>query len=88
MRLLSRRRATLLAFAGAFQLVAAVPAHASGAFFVNTEMLAMLQVMGSQNICFTYSYDHNGNRLSRNNQTFAATGTWGSSVFGCFIWTS
>jgi hypothetical protein len=88
MRLLLRRRATLLALAGAFQLVAAVPAHATGVFVVNAEMLAMLQVVGSQNVCLTYSYDHNGNRLSRNSQTFAATGTWGSSVFGCFIWTS
>ena len=88
MRLPSRRGATLLTLAGVFQLVAAVPAQASGAFFVNTEMLAMLQVMGSQNVCFTYSYDHNGNRLSKDNQTFATTGTWGSSVFGCFIWTT
>lgn len=40
-------------------------------------------------LCVAYGYDPNGNRTSQTN-TISATPeqpTWGSGVWGCFLWT-
>lgn len=39
--------------------------------------------------CIAYSYDANGNRLSQTNTASGSpeSPTWGSGVWGCFIWT-
>lgn len=66
------------------QIALAASAHASSLWVFNAGMLSMFQ--SSTNQCFLYAYDHNGNRLSRNNLTFSSTGTWGSSTYGCFNW--
>lgn len=40
-------------------------------------------------ICVTYSYDASGNRTSQTNTLggAATTPTWGTGVWGCFVWT-
>lgn len=78
--------ARLLSILCLSQLALAVPAQASGLLLVNSGMLALFQSASSQ--CFIYSYDHNGNRLARSNLTYGSTGTWGSSTYGCFSWSS
>ncbi len=88
MRLFSKRRARLFAFLCVFQLIPTTPGKAAGLVLMNSEMLALIQIIGSQNLCITYSYDHNGNIVTRNNLAYGAQGTWGSSVYGCFNWTS
>jgi hypothetical protein len=65
----------------------ASPAHADGFTLVGSDMLALVQAVASQNSCIAYRYDQNGNLITRNNQTFGGA-TWGSPVFGCFIWTT
>jgi uncharacterized protein (DUF2252 family) len=43
----------------------------------------------SQNLCISYTYDRNGNRLT---QTSAPVETqqpvWGSSKYACFVWST
>lgn len=56
--------------------------------FVNSEVLAALQAVSAQNQCMSYAYDHNGNILTKTDQAFSASPTWGSSAFGCFTWTA
>ena len=40
-------------------------------------------------VCVAYTYDANGNRSSQTNSVASApeTPTWGSGVWGCFLWT-
>jgi YD repeat-containing protein len=39
-------------------------------------------------VCLIYTYDANGNRLSQTvNVNTGDAPTWGSGVWGCFIWT-
>jgi hypothetical protein len=78
------RRFALLVIAS--QLIAAAPAQAAGYALMGTDFLGLLQAV-SQNQCTSYQYDKNGNRLTVNSSGFGSTGTWGSSVYGCFSWT-
>jgi hypothetical protein len=55
---------------------------------VNSELLAAVQAVASQNQCISYVYDHNGNITTKTDFGFGATATWGSSTFGCFSWTA
>jgi hypothetical protein len=63
------------------------PTRAGGALLTG-EMLALFQSAGSQNQCWAYSYDRNGNRTARSNLTYNTTGTWGSMTYGCSNWSS
>lgn len=56
--------------------------------FIDSDLAALMQVVTSQTVCVVYSYDQNGNRLTQQNLGYSGTGTWGSSVFGCFNWTA
>jgi hypothetical protein len=40
-------------------------------------------------LCIVYTYDANGNRTSQTNSASGApqTPTWGTGVWGCFVWT-
>lgn len=67
-------------------LVLASPAQASSLLLLNSHMLSLFQSASNQ--CFIYSYDPNGNRLALSNVTYSSTGAWGSSVYGCFSWTT
>jgi len=73
-----------------FSVRAPVPAAVRVANFVvaNNNLLAMYQIVSGQNQCFVYTYDHNGNRLTRSNLNPGATATWGSAVYGCYNWTT
>ena len=64
----------------------APPAWVSRVVAWNSNLLAMYQVVSGQNQCFVYTYDHNGNRLTRSNLNPGATATWGSAVYGCYNW--
>jgi hypothetical protein len=75
--------ATLLASVS--QLAVATPRSGARRFPIAASMLAAVQAAGAQNVCFAYGYDRNGNRISKTNLTWGS-GTWGSSVFGCFKW--
>lgn len=76
--------ARLLVFLCLSQIAIAAPARASGFLLVNSSIMLFLQSATSQ--CFVYSYDRNGNRLARGNQTYVARGFWGTSTYGCFNW--
>jgi YD repeat-containing protein len=39
-------------------------------------------------MCVAYSYDQNGNRVSQINSTTSSSATWGTSAWGCFLWSS
>jgi len=58
----------------------------TGQLLLGSEMLAALAATAGENVCFAYSYDRNGNRTALNAVTYSATGTWGSSAYGCFTW--
>lgn len=88
MRLFSRKYAGLFLFICAAQAVLATPAQASSLSLVSSQMLMFLQIASAPNQCISYSYDRNGNITARNNKAYGAQGTWGSSVYGCFSWTS
>lgn len=88
MRLLSRRHAGLFVFLCAVQVGLASPAEASRLPLVNSQMLLFLQTVSGPNLCISYSYDRNGNVLVKSNSSYGAQATWGSSVYGCFKWTS
>lgn len=82
-----RRSMRLMGFACVLQMGLAAPAEASGISMINAQLLAAIQTIGAQPHCFTYTYDRNGNRLSQSSVNYSATATWGSSVYGCSIWT-
>lgn len=86
MRVAVRKSAKFLLILSASQIVLAVPAQASNVLVLNASMLALFQ--SATNQCFAYSYDLNGNRLALSSVTYSSTGTWGSSTYGCFNWTS
>ena len=69
---------------------ASVPAavRVSKVVVVNSNLLVMYQIVSGQNQCFVYTYDQNGNRLTRSNLNPGATATWGSAVYGCYNWTT
>jgi hypothetical protein len=48
--------------------------------------LLALQLTASPNQCLSYTYDLNGNVITRTNAIYGATARWGSSPFGCFDW--
>ena len=76
-----------LFFVCAGQLMLTAPAHASGISLLSGQMLMLLQ-SATPNQCISYSYDHNGNITVRSNLAYGATATWGTSIFGCFSWSS
>jgi hypothetical protein len=80
--------AKLVAAVIGLQLAQIHPALHSNAMLFDASMSAFLQSSEVQNVCTVYTYDHNGNLLATNNQTFGASATWGSSSYGCFTWTS
>jgi hypothetical protein len=63
-------------------------APASGLTMLNTSVLLMFQAITAQPQCSSYSFDVNGNILSRHDFSAATAATWGSSVYGCFNWAS
>lgn len=71
----------------AFNLMAATPAVASRHLPAAGALLASAQVVAGQNVCFKYTYDKNGNRISKTNLTWGSGATWGSTTYGCFNWT-
>jgi hypothetical protein len=75
-------------FTGAVHFAPIAPAQASSAVPMNSNLIALYQIVSGQNQCFVYTYDHNGNRLTRGNLNPGATATWGSSVYGCYNWTT
>jgi hypothetical protein len=77
----------LITLLSAFGFVAAAPAAASRHLPIGGALLASLQVVGGQNVCFKYTYDKNGNRVSKVNLTWGPGATWGSTTYGCFNWT-
>ena len=43
--------------------------------------------ISTQNTCMSYTYDHNGNRLTQVTSGIAtSTPMWGSSLYPCFSW--
>lgn len=70
----------------AAHLAMAAPARAIGLTLVGGQMLALLQSASSPNLCISYTYDRNGNVLVKTNSTFGAHASWGSSIYGCFVW--
>lgn len=86
MRLSVKMYARILSVCFLSQLVLASPAQASSLLLLNSHMLSLFQSASNQ--CFIYSYDPNGNRLALSNVTYSSTGAWGSSVYGCFSWTT
>lgn len=81
------RRAGCVVLLASIPLLLPRPAGASDLVLANTAMIAAFAALGDQ-VCFAYTYDRNGNRLSTNNVTYSRGGTWGSSAYGCFNWAS
>lgn len=75
----------------ALSMVAA-PGEAAGGSVVYTYDLngRLTTALYDNGVCVTYSYDPNGNRLSRNVLASGAPNTpvWGTGVLGCFQWTA
>jgi hypothetical protein len=60
----------------------------SRSVILNSNLLALYQIVSGQNQCFVYTYDQNGNRLTRSNLNPTATAAWGTAVYGCYNWTT
>lgn len=49
--------------------------------------LAMMATANATTQCVTLTYDQNGNRLLQTVTSMATSSvTWGSGVYGCFVW--
>lgn len=55
---------------------------------INSEIMPAVVGFTAANVCFTYAYDHNGNRTSLTVLPYDQTATWGSAPYGCFAWTA
>ena len=76
----------VVANASARAAPAAAAARVSRLLLANGNLLAMYQIVSGQNQCFVYTYDHNGNRLTRSNLNPGPGAMWGSAVYGCYNW--
>lgn len=71
------------------QIAFATSAHANPVLALNSSISASLMILLNPNLCIAYSYDLNGNRISRSDVIYGAPGaTWGSAIYACFDWTS
>jgi len=69
-------------------LIAATPAHATPLPMESAAAIVAAALQAS-NVCVHYDYDANGNRTSRTVEEIAGTGTtWGTGVYGCFLWSA
>lgn len=84
------RRIMLIALFITAQTYFSVPARASGLQLVSGQMAGLVQMMiANPNLCITYSYDANGNRIVQVNAAYGTAGAmWGSAVYACFSWTA
>lgn len=77
---------------GAVLLGASSPANAHPLLWMNSSLSSSLMILISiGNLCITYAYDANGNRISQSSFffTFGSPGAvWGAGVYGCFNWGS
>ncbi len=64
------------------------PNKGRGPSLVHSEIMPAVVAFTASNVCFTYAYDHNGNRTSLTVLPYNQTGTWGSAPYGCFAWTA
>ena len=49
-------------------------------------LLAQVLIV-TQNMCISYAYDQNGNRLSQTKAAFGAQqSVWGATTYPCFAW--
>lgn len=75
--------------AGLAFLMQPSPARASPLLVLDSSLSASLMMLVNPNLCITYGYDLNGNRVLRTDGTYGSPGvTWGSAVYACFDWTS
>lgn len=88
MRSLCALRRSLALGACCMQILWAAPASAAGFWLTNTQLLLLMQSVASQNECVSYTFDKNGNVLTKVSQAHGSAAVWGSSVFGCFSWTA
>lgn len=84
------RISKLLRIVAAIAFVSAAPAQASpmmlAGTFVSPQLLFSVGATGN---CYLMTYDKNGNRISQNTTSINSSAlTWGSSAFGCSIWSN
>lgn len=70
--------------------MATSPAHANGAILVSDQISSLIHMMVTvPNLCISYSYDANGNRIVQTNAAYGTPGAvWGTAVYACFNWTT
>lgn len=50
---------------------------------------ALQLMLISQNMCISYAYDQNGNRLNQTSSGIPASAPmWGSTTYPCFVWSA
>lgn len=86
MRIVNAKNMSLIGFLALFQMVLVTPVQATPLVLLSSQMLLLSQVVSPPNQCISYSYDRNGNIIVRTDQAYGSSGTWGSSVYGCFSW--
>jgi len=69
-------------------VITAAPVHANP-LPMESAAAIVAAALQAANICVHYEYDANGNRTSRTVEEIAATPTtWGTGVYGCFLWSA
>jgi YD repeat-containing protein len=75
-----------LAIAGTFLLL---PGNLRASTSYTYDELGRLTTAVYDNgLCVAYAYDATGNRTSQSNASASSAPTWGSGVWGCFLWTA
>lgn len=79
--------ALLVVIPGATQFARPVQLAMPTGGLSNAIGLAAVQSVSAPNACISYSYDRNGNILTKSAGTYGQA-TWGSSAYACFSWTA
>lgn len=89
MQLFCKHKTAIFAFLCGLQMTFFGPAHATPLVLLDSSLSSSLMVLISTgDLCVTYSYDANGNRIAQSSHVFGTPGAvWGSGVYGCFNWT-
>lgn len=84
---MQRWRKKIILVATVFAITGASSGATGSANYSYDGIGRLVTALYDNGMCVVYSYDQNGNRTSQINSTAVSAATWGTGVWGCFVWT-